>query len=183
MLRPVYIYTERNDNLGLCVIQDIIEYAIVDGAFASEHIKKPRDVWQYTKVPDHRLSTPLHITERVKEIPIFRKAVKDSGNWVTSPTEAWTYEDLREYELAAAKSAGDEDPGSLYKYRKGAAANLSKEGSLRSSVYSNPCLQGISMSIPENLLWATRGVIPSPTTSKFRMILSQPSWGHRQGTP
>lgn len=78
---------------------------------------------------------------------------------VTSPTEAWTYKNLRDYELAAAKSAGDENPGSLYKYRKGAAANISKEVSLTSSVYSNPCLQDISMSIPENLLWATRGVI------------------------
>ncbi|OJJ80482.1 uncharacterized protein ASPGLDRAFT_69288 [Aspergillus glaucus CBS 516.65] len=98
----------RDDNLAFCAIQDIIEYAIVDGAFAN-----------------HRLSTPLHIADNVKEIPIFRKAVKDSkGNWVTSPTEAWTYEDLREYELAAAKSAGDENPGSLYKYQKGAAANI-----------------------------------------------------------
>ncbi|KAL4870886.1 hypothetical protein BDV12DRAFT_195076 [Aspergillus spectabilis] len=98
---PVFIYTERNDNLALCVIQDIIEYAIVDGAFASEYIKEPRDVWKYTRVPHHRLSTPLHIAERVKETPIFRKAVKDSeGNWVTSPTQAWTYEDLRELEFA-----------------------------------------------------------------------------------
>lgn len=141
MLRPVYIYTERNDNLAFCAIQDIIEYALVDGAFASEHIKKPQDIWKYTKVPDHRLSTPLHIADSVKEIPVFRKAVKDSeGNWITSPTEAWTYEDLREYELAAAKSAGDENPGSLYKYRKGAAANISKKDPPWSSAYSNPCL-------------------------------------------
>ena len=71
MLRPVYIYTEQNDNLAFCAIQDIIEYALVDGAFASEHIKKPQDIWKYTKVPDHWLSTPLHIADSVKEIPIF----------------------------------------------------------------------------------------------------------------
>ena len=184
MLRPVYIYTERNDNLAFCAIQDIIEYALVDGAFASEHIKKPQDIWKYTKVPDHRLSTPLHIADSVKETPIFRKAVKDSeGNWITSPTEAWTYEDLREYELAAAKSAGDENPGSLYKYRKGAAANISKKDPPWSSAYSNPCLQDILMNIPENSLWAINGVIPSPTTSKFRMILSPLSWEHRQEMP
>lgn len=41
---PVYTYTERNDNLGLCVIQDILEYAFLDNAFASERIKKPRDI-------------------------------------------------------------------------------------------------------------------------------------------
>ncbi|KAL4933523.1 FluG domain protein [Aspergillus undulatus] len=122
---PVYIYTERNDNLALCVIQDILEYAIADGAFASEYIKKPRDVWMYTQVPGHRLSTPIHIKETVKEIPIFRKAVKDTeGNWVTSPTEGWVYGDLEDFERTAAQSAGYRKPGTLYKYRKGAAANI-----------------------------------------------------------
>jgi hypothetical protein len=42
--RPVYTYTERNDNLGLYVIQDILIYAFLDNAFNSEHIKCPADI-------------------------------------------------------------------------------------------------------------------------------------------
>ncbi|EPS30808.1 hypothetical protein PDE_05760 [Penicillium oxalicum 114-2] len=51
-IRPVFTYTERNDNLDLCVIQDIFEYAFLDNAFASEHIKCPRYIWELNKVPD-----------------------------------------------------------------------------------------------------------------------------------
>ncbi|OXV07667.1 hypothetical protein Egran_04567 [Elaphomyces granulatus] len=97
---PVFTYTERNDNLGLCVIQDVLEYAFLDNAFASERIKEPRDIWRYTNVPEHRLSTPIHFKKSVHNIPVFRRAVRNTeGNWVS-------------------------DPISLYKYRKGAAANL-----------------------------------------------------------
>ncbi|KAL2006851.1 hypothetical protein VTN00DRAFT_9519 [Thermoascus crustaceus] len=125
---PVFTYTERNDNLGLCVIQDILEYAFLDNAFASERIKKPRDIWLYTHVPHHRLSTPIHFKESMKEIPIFRRAAKDSeGRWITHPTLAYQYDRAQEYEIATSRSAGFKTPGSLYKYRKGAAANLSNE--------------------------------------------------------
>ncbi|KAH2091648.1 hypothetical protein KXX03_000176 [Aspergillus fumigatus] len=105
---PVYTYTERNDNLGLCVIQDILEYAFLDNAFAT-----------------HRLSTPIHFKESMKEIPIFRRPVKDSeGRWITHPALAYQYDRAEEYEIATSRSAGLKTPGSLYKYRKGAAANL-----------------------------------------------------------
>ncbi|KAA8651224.1 uncharacterized protein ATNIH1004_000102 [Aspergillus tanneri] len=36
VVASVFTYTERNDNLALCVIQDILELAILDYAFASE---------------------------------------------------------------------------------------------------------------------------------------------------
>ncbi|KAB8259317.1 hypothetical protein BDV32DRAFT_159408 [Aspergillus pseudonomiae] len=122
---PVFTYTERNDNLGLCVIQDILEYAFCDGAFASDRIKEPRDIWRYTHVPAHRLSTPIHFKESLREIPIFRRAVKDSeGKWVTHPTRALSYDQAQEYEISTSKSAGYKKPGSLYKYRKGAATKL-----------------------------------------------------------
>ncbi|PYH99453.1 FluG domain protein [Aspergillus ellipticus CBS 707.79] len=122
---PVYTYTERNDNLGLCVIQDILEYAFLDNAFASQHIKSPRDIWLYTDIPGHRQSTPIHFKDSVKNIPILRRAVKDSeGNWITHPTKALTYARAQEDEIRTSRSAGFKEPGSLYKYRKGAAANL-----------------------------------------------------------
>ncbi|KAJ5371994.1 hypothetical protein N7517_004000 [Penicillium concentricum] len=34
----------RNDKLGLCVIQEVLEYAFLDNAVASEHIKCPRNI-------------------------------------------------------------------------------------------------------------------------------------------
>lgn len=124
---PIFTYTERNDNLGLCVIQDILEFAFRDGAFASKYIKKPRDVWRYTHVPDHRLSTPIHFKAEVQEIPVFRRAVKDAeGRWITHPTDALQYKKVQEDEVATSRSDRSKEPGSLYKYRKGAAANFSK---------------------------------------------------------
>jgi hypothetical protein len=103
----------------------------LDNAFASERIKSPRDIWRFTDVPDHRLSTPLHFKESIKEVPVFRRPVEDSeGNWITDPIEAVPYYRAQEYEITTSKSAGFKDPGSLYKYRKGAAANLSKEHQL-----------------------------------------------------
>ena len=123
---PVFTYTERNDNLGLCVIQDILMYAFLDGAFASNHIKSPRDVWRLTNVPDHRLSTPIHFKKGFEDIPVFRRAIKSSeGGWMTHPTLAFQYGAAQEYEKDASKAAGFKEEGSLYKYRKGAAANLS----------------------------------------------------------
>ena len=128
MDRPVFTYTERNDNLGLCVIQDILMYAFFDDAFDSPYIQSPRDIWRLTDVPDHRFSTPIHFKKDVQEIPVFRRAVKDeSGIWVTDPVGAYRYTQAQEHEKAASACAGFKEKGSLYKYRKGAAANLSKE--------------------------------------------------------
>jgi len=122
---PIFTYTERNDNLGLCVVQDILEYGFQDEVFASDRIKKPRDIWLYTDVPEHRLSVPIHIKESKKDIPVFRPATRDSeGNWITHPTRALTYTQAAEDEKRVCKSAGLKDLGSLYKYRKGAAAKL-----------------------------------------------------------
>lgn len=126
--RPVFTYTERNDNLGLCVIQDILEYAFLDNAFASEYITCPRDIWNLTKVPEHRLSTPVHFKEAVKEIPIFRRAMKnEEGVWITNPWHALTYGTALEYEQSTSTSAGSKEKGTLYKYLKGAASNLSMD--------------------------------------------------------
>ena len=81
--RPVFTYTEWNDNLGLCVIQDIVELAFLDDAFTSERIEEPQDTWRFTHVPAHRLSIPLHFIESIKDISIFRPAIRNSeSNWI-----------------------------------------------------------------------------------------------------
>ncbi|PKX96489.1 uncharacterized protein P174DRAFT_457272 [Aspergillus novofumigatus IBT 16806] len=63
----VYTYTKQNDNLSLCVIQDILEYAFLNNTLPL-----------YTHVPAHQLSTLIHFKESMKEIPIFHHPVKDS---------------------------------------------------------------------------------------------------------
>lgn len=79
MARPVFTYTERSDNLGLCVIQDILMYAFLNDAFDSPYIKSPRDIWRLTDVPDHRFSTPIHFKKEVQETPVFRRAATYSN--------------------------------------------------------------------------------------------------------
>ena len=59
------------------------------------------------------------------------------GKWITDPVQAFQYDRVQEYEIAASKSAGFKNPDSLYKYRKGAAANLSKECLLLLFLYIN----------------------------------------------
>lgn len=101
-------------------------YAFLDDAFASPHIKCPRDIWRFTNVPDHRHSTPIHFKDSLKNIPIFRRAVRTKyGAWVTDCKVGFSYSQAQEYEKKASAKAGFPDEGSLYKYRKGAAENLS----------------------------------------------------------
>ncbi|KAJ5259692.1 hypothetical protein N7524_008754 [Penicillium chrysogenum] len=107
--RPKFIYTKRNNSLGLCVIHNILIYVFLDDAFASPYIKCPRDVWRLTKIPEYRQSTPIHFKESIGDIPVLRRAMRtDNRSW-----EQTTYE-----------KASFPDKGSLYKYRKGVAVNL-----------------------------------------------------------
>lgn len=106
-------------------VQDLLEYAFQDKVFTSDRIKGPHDIWLYTEVPEHRLSAPIHMKETVTDVPIFRPVVRSNeGNWVTHPTRALTYAQAAEDEKHVCRSAGLKEFGSLYKYRKGAAARL-----------------------------------------------------------
>lgn len=102
-----------------------MEYGFQDDIFTSDHIKQPSDIWLYTDIPEHRLSVPIHIKDTKQKIPIFRSATRDNeGNWVTHPTRALTYAQAAEDEKRVCRSADLKELGSLYKYRKGAAARL-----------------------------------------------------------
>ena len=50
---------------------------------------------------------------------------------------------MQEYKIATSKSAGFKNPSSLYKYWKGAEANLSKEYLLLKFISINLFLQGV----------------------------------------
>ncbi|KAI9037217.1 uncharacterized protein KD926_000723 [Aspergillus affinis] len=120
-----FTYTERNDNLGLCVIQDILTFAFLDDAFDSEYIKCPRDVWTLTDIPDHRLSTPIEFKDSIKDLPILRGVIKGkNGSYTTHPSAALPYHQLNRWERSATRSAGFKELGTLYKYRKGAADKI-----------------------------------------------------------
>ena len=101
-------------------------YAFLDDAFASPYIKHPRDIWRLTTVPKHRLSTPIHFKGTLQDVPVLRRAMpSDNGTWVTDPIKALASSQAQTWEQEASEAAGFEDRGSLYKYRKGAAVNLS----------------------------------------------------------
>lgn len=90
--RPKFIYTKRNNSLGLCVIHNILIYVFLDDAFASPYIKCPRDVWRLTKIPEYRQSTPIHFKESLGDIPVLRRAMRtDNRSWVTDPENALLY--------------------------------------------------------------------------------------------
>lgn len=42
--RPRFSYFEPNDNLGLCVIQDIIHFKFENNAFSSNRLQDPQDI-------------------------------------------------------------------------------------------------------------------------------------------
>jgi len=78
------------------------------------------------------------------------------GKWITDPVQAFQYDRVQEYEIAASKSAGFKNPGSLYKYRKGAAANLSKECLLLSFLYINLFVGHLDEHSRNNIMGHTR---------------------------
>jgi hypothetical protein len=51
----------------------------------------------------------------------------EEGLWITDPQRALAYGTALEYEKSTSASAGSETKGTLYKYRKGAASNLSTD--------------------------------------------------------
>ncbi|QVM06748.1 hypothetical protein D8B26_001454 [Coccidioides posadasii str. Silveira] len=123
---PIYSYTERNDNLGYCVIQDILDFAFEDDAFASEYIKEPWDIWRHTKVPEHRKSVPIHIKKKMRRILVFRPGVQnEEGKCITHP-RALTAKQFGEDENNLSRATGMEKVGGAYKYRKGAAEAFDK---------------------------------------------------------
>lgn len=90
---PVFTYTERNDNLGLCAIQDISK------GYLAPHLHT-----------EPQTQHPIHFKEEAQEVPAFHHALKDAeGKWITHSTGA----------LQDKKVQEDEEPGSLYKYGKG----------------------------------------------------------------
>jgi hypothetical protein len=51
----------------------------------------------------------------------------EEGLWITDPQRALTYDTALEYEKSTSASAGSKEKGTLSKYRKGAASNLSTD--------------------------------------------------------
>jgi len=68
---------------------------------------------QYCCTNDTVFSTPF-------ESPV-ASLIYNDGNWITDPTQAFSFKQMQEYEIATSRSARFKEPGSLY---KGAAANL-----------------------------------------------------------
>jgi hypothetical protein len=68
----------------------------------------------------------LFMAEFYKELPILRGTCQDVSSFImTDSQHALQYHQARQWEAAASESTRFNDKGILYKYRKGAAANVS----------------------------------------------------------
>lgn len=118
------MYTERNGNL--CVIQDILEYAFLDDAFASERIRRPLVL---NKCPGSSVQYPYTLKKSVQEMPVVWRPTPERDDPTLAP-HTLEHKNTR----STRKSAGFKESRPLYKYRKGATANPSKEYILRISI-------------------------------------------------
>lgn len=58
--------------------------------------------------------------------PVLRRAIRnETGLYITDPKRGLPYRQVSQWEESASISAGFSEKGTLYKYRKGAAANIS----------------------------------------------------------
>ncbi|KAI9763720.1 MAG: hypothetical protein M1839_006318 [Geoglossum umbratile] len=122
---PKFVFHERDDNLAFCPILHVLGLAFADDAFASEWINCPEDL-QTFQVPSHLQSLPLQWKESMLEIPVFRRAVSEGGQVITSPTKALQYATIANQNLRLGKSTGFKDPFRFYCLRRGAANAINK---------------------------------------------------------
>ncbi|KAI9770756.1 MAG: hypothetical protein M1840_003006 [Geoglossum simile] len=90
-----------------------------------EWINCPEDL-QTFQVPSHLQSLPLQWKESMLEIPVFRRAVSEGGQVITSPTKALQYATIANQNLRLGKSTGFKDPFRFYCLRRGAANAINK---------------------------------------------------------
>ena len=75
-----------------------------------------RRTLRHGALPMSQVIDPQHFEESIEDIPI-RHAVRNSeGNWITDAAQAFSYNQVQEYEIATSKSAGFRNLSSLYKY-------------------------------------------------------------------
>jgi hypothetical protein len=79
------VFHERDDNLVFCPILYVLALAFADNAFASEWINCLEDLEAF-QVPSHLQSLLLSWKESMLEVLVFRRAVSEGGQIVTSST-------------------------------------------------------------------------------------------------
>jgi Protein of unknown function (DUF3435) len=122
--RPKIKFIERHDAPAFCLVKAICGMAFRDGAFASEWIREPEDIYGI-KIPDRLHSVPIEWAAEWKQTPVFRRTVRDvKGNIETSPTLAAQYHQLATWNLRLGKSFGLKEPFEFKTLRRAAAAVL-----------------------------------------------------------
>ncbi|KAJ5235167.1 uncharacterized protein N7469_004335 [Penicillium citrinum] len=107
---PTYTYTERNDNLKLCVIQNTLIYTFLDDTFDSPYIRYPHKIWCLTRVPDHRPSTPIKFKNSIRKLPILRSSYQNQkGLLVTDFRHTLQYHQVHTWEATGSEHTGFKD--------------------------------------------------------------------------
>ncbi|ERF75780.1 hypothetical protein EPUS_01610 [Endocarpon pusillum Z07020] len=121
---PKIKFTERHDTPAFCLVKAICGIAFKDGAFVSEWIREPEDIYGI-KIPDRLQSVPIKWAAEWKQTPVFRRTVRDvKGNLETSPTLATQYHQMANWNLRLGKSFGLKEPFEFKTLRRAAAAVL-----------------------------------------------------------
>lgn len=107
---PTYTYTERNDNLKLCIIQNTLIYTFLDDTFDSPYIRCPHKIWCLTRVPDHRPSTPIKFKNSIRKLPILRSSYQNQkGLLVTDFRHTLQYHQVHTWEATGSEHTGFKD--------------------------------------------------------------------------
>ena len=123
LYRPVIVLYERNDNLSFDPVMKLESLAFLDNVWMSERIKTPEYI-RNIFIPDHLNCVPLEIKREMRDIPIFRRAVKTKEGFVTSPTLALQYPQISAQNIKLGMDAGFENEFYFYTLRRGAGEAL-----------------------------------------------------------
>ena len=117
-------FVERQDVPSFCLIKIICGLAHRDGAFASEWIREPKDIYSI-KIPDRLESVPIEWAAEWQRIPVLRRSVRDStGKIHTSPKLAAQYNQMATWNRRLGRSFGMKESFEFKILRRSAAEVL-----------------------------------------------------------
>jgi hypothetical protein len=125
------VFHERDDNLAFCPILHVLALAFADGAFRSEFIRTPDDLYNFSVDAERGIrAVPIEWKPEVMELPLFRRAIRSANGYETS-SKAWTCADAMPHTKSLGRAVGFKHPLRLYAARRGAGEAIDGENSLR----------------------------------------------------
>lgn len=100
-----------------------------DRAFAAESLTSA-DILTRLYIPTGQNELSLHLKPALDDIPVFRKAVRNSTGWTISPTEQLPYATLLPWMKRLGEISGFKQIARPYSLRYGAGKAFNQDGEL-----------------------------------------------------